>query len=133
VLIGNDGNNKLSGLVGFDTLAGGKGDDILSGGADQDIFDYNALADRGTGKEVITDFNLNDGDVLDLGDLLATFTYGSSGFDAFNQKALQFVDDGKGNTIVEVDVDGGGDDYVTLVTLIGAHLTEADHSNYSLG
>jgi Ca2+-binding RTX toxin-like protein len=131
-LIGNDGANKLSGLSGFDTLTGGKGDDTLSGGADGDTFDYNALSDRGTGKEVINDFNLNDGDVLDFGDLLATFTYGSSGFDAFNAGALQFVNDGKGNTIVEVDSDGGGDGYVTLVTLIGATLTQGDSGNYVL-
>jgi Ca2+-binding RTX toxin-like protein len=129
-LIGNDGANKLSGLAGYDTLTGGKGDDILSGGADGDRFIYNALSDRGTGKEVITDFVLRDDDVLDLHNLMESLNIPTG--DWFGDGILAFTDDGKGNTIVQLDLDGGADSFVTLVTLVGVTLTEQDARNYEL-
>jgi Ca2+-binding RTX toxin-like protein len=129
-LTGNDGNNILSALAGTDFITGGKGDDTLTGGADADTFDYNALADRGTGKEVITDFNVAGGDKLDVHDLLAGLGYG--GVDPFTDEFLNFASDGKGNTIVQVDANGGGDGYVTLVTLQGTILNEGDAANLIL-
>ena len=129
-LTGNDGNNVLSALAGADVIAGGKGDDTLTGGADADTFDYNALTDRGTGKEVITDFNVAGGDKLDVHDLLSGVGYG--GADPFADGFLNFLADGKGNTIVQVDADGGGNGYVTLVTLQGTTLNETDTANLVL-
>jgi len=53
-LIGNAGNNKLSGLSGADRLDGGKGTDVLAGGADADVFVFKT----GNGHDTITDFAL---------------------------------------------------------------------------
>ena len=73
-LYGAAGNDTLSGGEGNDLIVGGAGDDILSGGAGEDIFDFN-FADIGTAAspaiDTITDFNLNEGDVLDISDLLS--------------------------------------------------------------
>jgi Ca2+-binding RTX toxin-like protein len=131
-LTGNDGNNKLSGLAGADTLIGGKGDDTLTGGADADHFQYLALNDRGTGKDVVTDFSKSDGDVLDIHDVLAGVGYGGS--DAVGDGYLAFVDDGKGDTVVQIDSDGSGGPagFVTLVTLVGTTLHATDTANLNL-
>ncbi|WP_066016769.1 VCBS domain-containing protein [Endozoicomonas atrinae] len=73
-LYGAAGNDTLSGGEGNDLIVGGAGDDILSGGAGEDIFDFN-FADIGTASspaiDTITDFNLSEGDVLDISDLLS--------------------------------------------------------------
>jgi Ca2+-binding RTX toxin-like protein len=116
LLIGNDGNNKLSGLDGTDVLVGGKGDDTLTGGVGADNFEYNALTDRGTGKDVITDFSAGQGDKLDIGDLLTGL--GTNLANAENDGFLAFVDDGKGNTIVMVDADGSAGAVKSFVTLV---------------
>ena len=52
---------------------GGGGDDILTGGSGADVFDWNS-GDAGVfgapATDTVTDFNLIEGDVLDLKDLL---------------------------------------------------------------
>jgi Ca2+-binding RTX toxin-like protein len=58
VIFGNDGN---------DIIAGGGGKDTLTGGAGADRFTYFGLSDsRGANVDLITDFSVSDGDVLDL-------------------------------------------------------------------
>ncbi len=72
-LNGNAGNDILSGGNDHDTLIGGLGNDILTGGLGADTFVWN-LADKGVNGrpalDKVTDFNLADGDILDLHDLL---------------------------------------------------------------
>lgn len=88
VLLGGDGNDVLLGARGEDRLLGGAGDDILNGGAGRDIVTGGAGADRfdlvrGTGRDVITDFNPADGDRIGLAAGNAwTVTTGSDGFAA---------------------------------------------------
>ncbi len=126
--IGNDGKNFLSGGLGADILVGGLGDDKLTGGGGADTFVYHSVVDRGTGKEVITDFNKGEGDVLDLHDVLDGVS-----LDPFNDGTLNFEQDGKGNTIIRFDADGaGGDKAVTLVTLQNVTLLETDTANFNL-
>lgn len=78
---------------------------------------------------VINDFNKANGDVLDLNGLLSSIGAPTDN-SAFNDY-LQFVQSG-GNTLVNVDPNGGADDYITAVTLVGVTLSDLDTSNYSL-
>jgi hypothetical protein len=67
-LIGNAGNDVITGGSGDDLLIGGLGNDTLKGGAGADIFRFIKYE---TGSDTITDFNLGDGDKIDLRGLLA--------------------------------------------------------------
>ncbi|MGQ3892586.1 beta strand repeat-containing protein, partial [Legionella sp. CNM-4043-24] len=130
-IVGGSGNDTLSGNSAKNALIGGGGDDILTGGADRDTFDYNALSDRGTGNEVITGFNTSAfiGDILDLRDLLNTFS-GYNGSNAFSAGYIVFQASGA-DTIVLADADGsaGAGAAVTLVTLTNATLLSTNTSN----
>ncbi|UQY35587.1 Ig-like domain-containing protein [Pseudomonas fulva] len=66
-LYGGGGNDILYGQGGNDLLVGGAGDDILFGGAGADTF---AWQKGDFGKDVIKDFNVAEGDTLDLSSLL---------------------------------------------------------------
>ncbi|MDH1988288.1 immunoglobulin-like domain-containing protein, partial [Pseudomonas sp. GD03689] len=66
-LLGGEGNDILFGGAGNDILIGGKGDDIMTGGTGADTFVWKA---GDLGNDVIKDFNVKEGDRLDLSDLL---------------------------------------------------------------
>ncbi|QET76208.1 Ig-like domain-containing protein [Vibrio vulnificus] len=66
ILFGQGGNDTLDGGVGKDTLIGGIGNDILTGGGDADIFKWTTMEHA---KDSVTDFNVSQGDKLDLADL----------------------------------------------------------------
>ncbi|WP_256205856.1 MULTISPECIES: Calx-beta domain-containing protein [unclassified Pseudomonas] len=66
-LYGGNGNDILYGQGGNDLLVGGAGDDILFGGAGADTF---AWQKGDFGKDVIKDFNVAEGDTIDLSSLL---------------------------------------------------------------
>ena len=66
-LYGGAGNDILYGQGGNDLLVGGAGDDILFGGAGADTF---AWQKGDFGKDVIKDFNVAEGDTIDLSSLL---------------------------------------------------------------
>jgi Ca2+-binding RTX toxin-like protein len=81
-LMGDRGNDSLWGYGGGDTLIGGDGNDVLSGGAGHDlmlggmgsdVFMWQ-LADAGTAGapliDTLVDFELADGDTVNLDDLL---------------------------------------------------------------
>ena len=68
-LSGNDGNDLLSGGTGNDILVGGAGNDILIGGAGNDNLTGGTGADTfktGSGNDNITDYNLAEGDKVDI-------------------------------------------------------------------
>ena len=134
-IVGGTGDNVLVGGAGVDMLIGLGGNDTLTGGAGKDFFVYRNLTDRGTLGDTITDFSKAEGDVLQLNDLLQSFS-GYNGTNAFTGGFLRFVDDNGatagGNTRVEVDSNGGGDAFVTLATLTNVLLTQADTANYVL-
>ncbi|WP_051340876.1 calcium-binding protein [Azospirillum halopraeferens] len=60
---GGDGHDVLFGGIGNDILWGSPGNDTLTGGAGADRFMYT----RGSGHDVITDFNAAEGDRIHLG------------------------------------------------------------------
>jgi Ca2+-binding RTX toxin-like protein len=127
---GTSGDDLISGGAGNDILIGGAGDDVLAGGLGNDTFDYNLITDHGATGDVVTDFSKsgsNGTDVLDLHDLLQGFA-GYDGTNAFTGGYLQFTAAGE-NTVVQVDSTGGGDSFVTLVTLNNVLLVPSDTHN----
>jgi Ca2+-binding RTX toxin-like protein len=126
---GNALNNTIIGNTGANVLDGGAGDDVLTGGSGRDTFHFDSLADAGTGLDKVTDFAKGaTGDILNVHDLLDTFA-GYDGSNAFSGGFLNFKASGT-DTIVQVDADGGGNAYQTLVTLQHVTLTQADTQNY---
>jgi surface adhesion protein len=69
-LLGGNGDDILFGQGGDDTLVGGKGNDILVGGAGADTFVWKLGDTNSGGIDVIKDFNQDQGDKIDLKDLL---------------------------------------------------------------
>lgn len=74
-LLGGRGADKLSGGLGNDTLIGGAGNDTLDGGSGDDVMTGGLGADAfvfgpGDGRDRITDFNVAQGDRLQLDDAL---------------------------------------------------------------
>ncbi|GLU41180.1 retention module-containing protein [Pseudomonas sp. NBRC 100443] len=67
LLFGQGGNDTLLGGDGNDILFGGMGDDTLTGGAGADQFVWQKGE---AGHDVIKDFNIGEGDSLNLADLL---------------------------------------------------------------
>ena len=66
-LVGGDGADKLYGRDGNDVLIGGAKGDTLTGGLGADIFRYTLVSEsKGSTYDTITDFNRDEGDVIDL-------------------------------------------------------------------
>lgn len=80
---------------------------------------------------VLSDFDVGGGgDVLNLSGLMTSISapHDSS---AFSGGFVRFQNSGS-DTVVQIDADGGGNEYMTAVTLIGVNLTQADTGNYIL-
>jgi VCBS repeat-containing protein len=130
VIDGTSGNDILVGAPYESAVfAGNGGDDLLFGGHFSDTFDYNALTDRGSTGDVISGFQKGV-DKLDLHDLLMTFT-GYDGANAFTGGFLQLAQSGA-DTLVQVDGDGGGDGFVTLLTLDSVSLNSSGSGDFIL-
>ncbi|MEM1146625.1 MAG: calcium-binding protein [Pseudomonadota bacterium] len=86
LVFGGSGSDIINGGAGNDVLKGGNGDDTLNGGADDDIlvggwgadtFSWGATNFGGT-TDVVTDFRLDQGDVLDLQNATVTsYSFGT--------------------------------------------------------
>jgi Ca2+-binding RTX toxin-like protein len=131
VIVGNGTTNTLSGLAGNDTLTGNVGQDLLMGGdgnddlqgtrdgdtlvggAGNDIFAFFA---SGTSQgDLVADFNgLPGGDVIDVSDLL-----GGSGVTPATVTQFLRASISGGNTVLEIDTNGGANSFAELVTLQG--------------
>lgn len=112
LLIGGFGDNTLAGGMEDDRLIAGPGNNRLSGGGGRDVFVFNSSA---TGTNVIADFSVSDGDVLDFSGLLQ-----GSSIDLADYVRLQFLGT---STRVDVSVRGEGADYTDLqITLANVSL-----------
>ena len=79
---------------------------------------------------VIEDFTLGEGgDVLDLSALLGSGPHDAT---AFSGGYLQFDTSSGADTDILFDADGGADEYVPVVTLVGTTMTESDTDHYVL-
>ncbi|MDO8958204.1 MAG: retention module-containing protein [Rhodocyclaceae bacterium] len=96
ILSGGAGADTLSGGVGDDILIGGAGSDTLAGGLGADTFVWR-LADVGDGTgpaphDLVTDFSVAEGDVLDLSSVLSDSAKEIIAVDSGGKLGLQVVD-----------------------------------------
>ncbi|WP_168801103.1 T1SS-143 repeat domain-containing protein [Rhizobium rhizophilum] len=105
ILISNDGDDFLNGGAGNDILFGGLGFDTLTGGADADTFRFDETAFEDIHvTDVITDYSLTDGDVLDVTALLDSLLGEEVDLDT-RMEAIDIREQG-GNTFVSVTGEG---------------------------
>ncbi len=112
VLFGLSGADKLYGGDGEDILYGGKSSDLLSGGAHADTFILDGITNR---VDTITDFNVAEGDHLQVRDILS--------FDPLVDAISDFIHITQtgANSILSVDADGAlnGENFVNVARLNG--------------
>ncbi|KLN61529.1 hypothetical protein WH96_03890, partial [Kiloniella spongiae] len=118
ILIGGDGNDILLGGGGADILIGGEGHDTLTGGAGADTFGFTGSLDS-SNRDTVTDYNLAEGDVINVSDLVA-FDDAANGGDISDY--LQAFNNGRGGIELKVNADGAGSDYETVALLQGLDL-----------
>lgn len=122
---GSDTNNQIFGSVGRDTIHGGGGDDEIHGGGGKDRLYGDLGADTFyfdpdtafTDPVTIMDFNVAQGDALDITDILSGFDDGTI-VEAF----VRITDKGR-NSIVEVNANGDGnpDNFIQIATIWGVN------------
>ncbi|MDE1153537.1 MAG: type I secretion C-terminal target domain-containing protein [Micavibrio sp.] len=134
IMYGTAKNDHLSGGDGFNQLYGGDGDDILvanggvnelTGGTGADTFLIQHAA--GQNVDTIKDFNVAEGDKLDISDVLTNFDPLTSSLHNF----VNVVQEG-GNSIVQIDQTGTGHAFQNVVVLEGVSIdidTLAQHGN----
>ena len=118
VLLGAAGDEALLGGPGNDIIEGRGGADVLFGGAGEDRFVYRDVLDGG---DVIADFDAIASADETAGDAVVIEDAALEGFDPDVSDVSAFfdlVDDGE-DAELQVDADGGGDDFTTLATLPG--------------
>jgi len=152
VLTGNGGNDNLIGRGGVDTIVGGDGLDVATLGAGDDVF----VAEIGAAKvatkmgtmsvDIITDFDADGNDLIDLSGLDQAFTFKGTNANKLDgdltyktytsingaEKALGFDIDGNPGaggvsgpvTVVLGNVDGGNPDF--MIVLLGTANVDAN-------
>ena len=112
ILVGGDSSDILIGSDGDNILIGGAGNDTLTGGSGADIFRFESGDEIGNPTDTITDFNVSEGDVLDISDMLTGLTgvtlSGDNAADAQSLGSggyLNFSYDGSKTTLT-IDMDG---------------------------
>ena len=102
VLYGGEGDDEIYGGGGDDTLIGVSGSDFLVGGEGADTFQFNSVEDSRPGgkRDVITDFNGEEGDRIDLSNIQTAIKFigsaefsGSPGEVRFEDGLLQLSTD----------------------------------------
>jgi Ca2+-binding RTX toxin-like protein len=118
-IIGNDtiygggGDDVIYAQEGGDTISGGSGNDTIYGGRGADRFVFENIGD---GVDIIKDFDADEGDVLQVSDVL-------TGYDPLSDSIGDFLiaNEEDGSTTISVDADGTGSQStaVEVVTLDG--------------
>jgi VCBS repeat-containing protein len=98
---GSDFDDDLNGDLNDNEIRGGFGNDRLTGGTGADTFAYGVGETGLENADSIGDFNIDEGDFLDLRDLLSGQQVNSGNFSEY----LSLTGDGE-NFLIEVDVDG---------------------------
>lgn len=103
-IVGNAGNNVIEGKGGSDELWGGNGNDRFVLG--------NSAVTRPDGTQIDHIVDYGKGDVVDISQILGV----ASGINVASGGYLRVTTGG----LIQVDVDGGGNNWVTLSTINGA-------------
>lgn len=127
VLNGGAGNDTLDGGTGNDTLTGGGGRDVLTGAAGSDHFVFTSASESTLSQpDKITDFELGI-DKVDVSGMIGGTFYAAllSGFPGHGP-SLRTFEDGLGNTIVEIDLDGNGtaESRITIEAVTGMNVSD---------
>jgi Ca2+-binding RTX toxin-like protein len=112
---GNDGDD-LDGGRGDDVLVGGLGKDELEGGTGSDWF---VFTNANEGVDSIDDFRTRGSDqdsIVFLKSMFGGFS-GDDGADLVAGGFLRARATSGGNTDIQIDVDGGGNNFVTIATI----------------
>ncbi|WP_277977771.1 Ig-like domain-containing protein [Pantoea endophytica] len=128
----------ITGTTGADTLTGGAYDDTITSGAGADTLVYHLLASAdatgGNGHDTWTDFNVAQGDKVDVSNLLIGWNDSTSNINDF----VKVDHTSDGNTVLSIDRDGTGTGYSTtqLITLEGVNvsleeLLQQPHQNHT--
>ena len=106
-------NNGIYGDSGDNTVQGTSDADYLYGNDGADVFLFESV-NAFEAVDTIGDFDMSEGDVLDVSDLL-------SGYDSLSDAISDFVQitDNGSDSVVSVDIDGGGDNFVQVATIYG--------------
>jgi choice-of-anchor C domain-containing protein len=116
---GMDGDDIIIGGDGDDVIFGGKGADTLTGGLGTDTFIW-SKADADGSTDAVTDFNIAEGDSLNLADLLSDGSHTIDGVD--NGGDLQLVISDTNSNVVQTinltDVSIAGNAADTLQSLL---------------
>ncbi len=113
-IIGSDGGNKIYAGSGDDVIVGSGGTDTLYGENGADTFMYYSNDTFGS-VDTIKDFDISEGDVIDISDLLI-------GYDPLTDAISDFVlFTSTGSTgahgAISIDTDGGADNFVLIANL----------------
>ncbi|MEH8121467.1 retention module-containing protein [Aeromonas veronii] len=125
-LVGSDQGDWLFGSSGDDRLLGGHGNDILTGGAGSDLFVWQHGDEGSQGQpaiDTITDFHPEQGDKIDLADMLQGVT-GNGVDDLLKHLSVSVTTGSNGLSDVNLSVAPAGDGHVTQqITLKDVDLT----------
>jgi VCBS repeat-containing protein len=128
----------ITGTTGADTLTGGAYNDTITSGAGADTLVYHLLASAdatgGNGHDTWTDFNVAQGDKIDVSNLLIGWNDSTSNINDF----VKVDHTSEGNTVLSIDRDGTGTGYsaTQLITLEGVNvsleeLLQQPHQNHT--
>jgi Ca2+-binding RTX toxin-like protein len=109
-LDGGKGKDGISGGNGKDKLVGGAQQDTLTGDSGADMFVFGKAKDTGVGEtkhDIVTDFNVEAGDVIDLRKMNQddNFHLGGDSFDGEAGEIIQFAGD-PGELFIQGDLNG---------------------------
>ncbi|WP_255420282.1 Ig-like domain-containing protein [Pantoea sp. 3_1284] len=128
----------INGTGGNDTLTSSAYDDTITAGAGADTLVYHLLdradATGGNGHDTWTDFNVAQGDKIDISELLIGWNDSTSNINDF----VKVDHTSDGSTVLSIDRDGSGTGYSTtqLITLEGVNvsleeLLQQPHQNHT--
>ncbi|MGY3898182.1 type I secretion protein [Aeromonas veronii] len=125
-LVGSDQGDWLFGSSGDDRLLGGHGNDILTGGAGSDLFVWQQGDEGSQGLpaiDTITDFHPEQGDKIDLADMLQGVT-GNGVDDLLKHLSASVTTGSNGLSDVNLSISPAGDGQITQqITLKDVDLT----------
>lgn len=133
-LVGSDQGDWLFGSSGDDRLLGGHGNDILTGGAGSDLFVWQHGDEGRQGQpaiDTITDFHPEQGDKIDLADMLQGVT-GNGVDDLLKHLSASVTTGSNGLSDVNLSVSPAGDGQITQqITLKDVDLTSCNLTSTS--